>query len=104
MPRRPRRGAAIRREGIRAENATLDEIAAAIAARLYKPIENKSGIEGRFTFSVPFPTDVSLQGTPIKSDGEILDPISKALGLRFSEGNVNARTIVIDHLEDPSEN
>ncbi len=88
----------------RAENATLDEIAAAIGARIYKSIDNKSGIEGRFTFSVTFPTDVSLGGTPIHGDGEILDPISKALGLRFSEGNVNARAIVIDHLEAPNEN
>ena len=88
----------------RAENATLDEVAAAISARVYRPIENKTGIAGRFTFSVPFPTDVSLQGAGIKGPGEILDPISKALGMRFSEGNVNVRALVIDHLEAPSEN
>ncbi len=79
-------------------NTTTDYLAIRISRYLQLPVLNQTGIEGSYDFDVPV------------ADPESQDPAAQVLkladdlGLKIKRGRGPVQTLVIDHIERPSEN
>ena len=95
-----------------ARNATMTELAQSLqSAVLDRPVVNRTGIEGRFDFTLdwmPDETQFASFGPPpqLPDNGKpsIYDAFQQQLGLKLERARVPADVIVIDKLERPSEN
>jgi uncharacterized protein (TIGR03435 family) len=84
-------------------------------AGLDRPVLNKTGIAGRFSFNLDFAADATARGVippggtlpPDASDPfgpSILTAIQEQLGLKLEPAKAPAEFLVIDRVERPSEN
>jgi uncharacterized protein (TIGR03435 family) len=106
---------------VEAQGATLDEFSKLLRAVLDRPVIDKTGITGRFDIRVKFSREGTSLGVPrIVPDpaGTIRPPrpsdptdspsifvaLQEQLGLRLESGRGPVETLVIDHIEKPSEN
>ena len=95
-----------------ARNATMTELAQSLqSAVLDRPVVNRTGIEGRYDFTLdwlPDETQFASFGPPqqLPDNGKpnIYDAFQQQLGLKLERAKVPADVIVIDKLERPSEN
>jgi uncharacterized protein (TIGR03435 family) len=101
-----------------AQGATLDEFSKMLLAVLDRPVIDKTGITGRFDIRVEFSREgTKMAGMPLlqPNDGRppAVDPtgppsiftaLQEELGLRLESGKGPVETLVIDHIERPSEN
>jgi uncharacterized protein (TIGR03435 family) len=82
---------------------------------LDRPLVNKTGIIGRFSFRLDFSADTTLRGVvppggPLPPDASdptgpsIFTALQEQLGLKLEPAKVPAEFLVIDHVERPSEN
>jgi uncharacterized protein (TIGR03435 family) len=99
---------------VEAQGATLDEFSKLLRAVLDRPVIDKTGITGRFDIRVEFSRAgteleaIQLKGpsTPSDTGGppSIFVAIQEQLGLRLESGRGPVDTLVIDHIERPTEN
>jgi bla regulator protein BlaR1 len=103
---------------IEAQGATLDEFSKMLLAFLDRPVIDRTGITGRFDIRVEFSRDgTKIAGIPlIQPNGDrspasdpsgpasIFTALQEQLGLRLESGKGAVETLVIDHIERPSEN
>ena len=99
---------------VQADGATLDEFSKLLRMVLGRPVIDKTGITGRFDLRVEFAREgtelaaIHLVGPPPASDPagppEIFTALQEQLGLRLESGRGPVDTLVIDHIERPSEN
>jgi bla regulator protein blaR1 len=95
-----------------ARNATMTELAQSLqSAVLDRPVVNRTGIEGRYDFTLdwlPDETQFASFGPPqqLPDNGKpnIYDAFQQQLGLKLERAKVPADVLVIDKLERPSEN
>src|SRR5262249_49854323 len=82
---------------------TMAEIAAALSGpprlTLELPLVDQTGLEGRFDFSVEFTREPALDDPTT-----YLDALQDQLGLKLKATTVLLDTLVIDHVERPTEN
>ncbi len=83
---------------------------------LDRPLVNKTGITGRFSFRLDFSADATPRGVvppfggPVPPDASdptgpsIFTAIQEQLGLKLEPAKAPAEFLVIDHVEKPSEN
>ena len=76
---------------------------------LDRPILDKTGLTGSFDLTIEFGLDgsIKLNGvdvTPDESAPTFLEPLKEQLGLKLESTKGPVDTIVIDHIEEPSEN
>jgi uncharacterized protein (TIGR03435 family) len=82
---------------------------------LDRPLVNKTGINGRFSFRLDFSADATPRGVvppggPLPPDASdpmgpsIFTAVQEQLGLKLEPAKVPAEFLVIDHVERPSEN
>jgi uncharacterized protein (TIGR03435 family) len=81
---------------------------------LDRPVVDKTGIAGRFDFTIKFTPDDSQFGghappglDPVGVEAvapNLFDAIQQQLGLKLSAEKTGVDTIVIDHVEKPSPN
>ncbi len=93
------------------QGATLDDFSKLLILVLDRPVINKTGITGRFDIRVDFSregTKMGAIGPPPASDSSgppsIFTAFREQLGLRLESGRGPVETLVIDHVEKPSEN
>ncbi len=80
-------------------NETMDEFARKLVNQLDLPVENRTGLGGRY--------DYSLYWASISADNagpSLFSALPSQLGLKLSSKRVAATMIVIDSVEKPSEN
>jgi bla regulator protein BlaR1 len=100
-----------RKDGLRITHywgVTIGQLAATLLNGGGRPVQDKTGLSGKydFTISMPVPDDTP-SGT---QQGGASDPQSLAfsaaeqLGLKLEPAKGEVETLVIDHVERPSEN
>jgi len=88
---------------------TLGEIAANLAARLGRPVVDKTGLSGKFDFELSWVPDLSLPAvgdpaSPATVGPSLLTAVQEQLGLRLESARGPVGMLVIDKVERPSEN
>jgi bla regulator protein blaR1 len=88
-------------------NVTMAQVAASLtsAGRLARPVVDQTGLDGRFDFTLewigesndPAPADLQ-EGTTFQ------EALQEQLGLKLKSTKATMDTLVIDHVERPSEN
>jgi bla regulator protein BlaR1 len=99
------------------QGSTLDSFSRTLRIVLDRPVINKTGITGQFDFLVEFSREgTRLAGMPVPPiDGRspapdptgppsIFTALEEQLGLRLESGRGPVETLVIDHVEKPSQN
>jgi bla regulator protein BlaR1 len=99
---------------VQALGATLDEFSKTLHLVVERPVIDKTEITGRFDIRVKFAREgtslagIRLNGPPPASDPagppSIFVALEEELGLKLESGRGPVATIVIDHIEKPSEN
>jgi bla regulator protein blaR1 len=97
-----------------ARNVTLQAIATNLAtlppvAEFGRPVVNRTGLAGTYDFSVNWLPDRSASasgaGEPPDAQGpSFLEALKEQLGLKLKPTRAAVRTLVIDHVEEPSPN
>jgi uncharacterized protein (TIGR03435 family) len=90
---------------------SLTQVLSSIAGR---PVQDKTGLTGRYDFSVqiglppPPPQGQQLAGASVgavdSTTSSIFTVVQEQLGLKLEPGKGTVETLVIDHVERPSEN
>jgi uncharacterized protein (TIGR03435 family) len=99
---------------VEAQGATLDEFSKVLRVVVGRPVIDKTGITGRFDIRVEFSREgTDLAAIPLKEPPSAADPggppsiftaLQEQLGLKLESGRGPVDTLVIDHIEKPSEN
>ncbi len=97
-----------------AEGANLGEFAKLLSVFLDRPVIDRSGLDGRFDIHLEFSADEATPGIrgPVPDASPAPDPnrpsiftaIQEQLGLRLQAATGPVESLVIDHVERPSEN
>ena len=96
-----------------ARNATMTELSQSLqSAVLDRPVVNRTGIEGRFDFTLDWMPDETQfasfgppqQQQPDNGKPSIYEAFQQQLGLKLERAKAPADVMVIDKLERPSEN
>lgn len=118
-PRPSGRGASIRisRGQMNAEMSSVSEIASFLAQQLGRPVQDKTGLEGKYDFKLEWTPDETMRGMgapgepgregsqPVDSSGpSIFAALQEQLGLKLESQKGPVEILVIDHIEKPSEN
>jgi uncharacterized protein (TIGR03435 family) len=100
---------------VEAEGATLAEFAQVLSIFLDRPVVDRSALEGRFDIHIEFSADETTPGlrgpvsdpSPPAADSNrpsIFTAIQEQLGLQLQSATGPVESLVIDHVERPSEN
>lgn len=103
--------------GIHAESTTVDELTVMLNRIMDRPVVNKTGIDGRFDINLEFVADLATPKFPAlpppgssplapaddPGGASIFTAVQK-LGLRLESAKGASESLVIDHVERPSEN
>ena len=81
-------------------NSTIAQIAAWISSlgRLDRPLVDQTGVSGTYDFTVEFNPQPEPEGTTL------LEALQEQLGLKLKPTTAPLDTLVVDHVERPSEN
>jgi uncharacterized protein (TIGR03435 family) len=85
--------------GIRGENISMPQLAARLSGFLGRPVLDQTGLPGSFDFEYRTgndDNDADIAGFLLNS--------MKGIGLKLESGKGPVETIVVDHIEQPSEN
>ena len=85
-----------------AEN--LDQFAEFLAHQLRRVVVNQTGLTGDYDFSLQWKPDRPLDRRDAESGPPIFDALQEQLGLKLEPKTGPVDTLVIDHMEKPSEN
>ena len=91
-------------------NVTMAELAASLAARVGRPVIDKTSLTGRFNFDLSWVPDLTLSGgatnsaPPDVSGPSIFTAVQEQLGLRLDSQKGPTEILMIDRAERPSEN
>jgi len=100
---------------VTAQGAILDQLTALYPIALDRPVVNKTGITGAFTFHLEFAADETTNRMPLPAGGapqaaasdpgpSILTVLEAQLGLKLEKTTGPAEFLVIESVERPSEN
>ena len=92
---------------IGARNLTMKQIAAALIAtgRLTRPAVDQSGLDGRFDFTLEWIRESNNPGPIDLQEGTTFqEALQEQLGLKLKSTKATMDTLVIDHVEKPTEN
>jgi uncharacterized protein (TIGR03435 family) len=65
---------------------------------------DRTGLSGRYEFTVRFASPTSTAGTAADDRPELFTALREQLGLSLEPARAPVDTLVIDHIERPSEN
>lgn len=91
---------------IRSRAASLAELAQLLTNMLDRPVLDKTGIDGRFTYDLGFDPAILRGGSNLADDSEpsIFTAVQEQLGLKLEPQKAPIEVLVIDQIERPSEN
>lgn len=91
---------------VEAQGMTIDEFAKLFldTHTLGRPVINKTDVTGRFDFHLEYAPDTSLTTDDLAGGPSIFTALQEQLGLRLESARGPGEVLVIDHIEQPSEN
>jgi uncharacterized protein (TIGR03435 family) len=88
----------------RGSNVTMGRLCGLLSSVMQKPVIDSTGLEGTFNFAIK-PSDFAAPGgTPTNLQSLVVTAIQEELGLKLESRKVTIDVLVIDHIEQPSEN
>ena len=103
-----------------ARNITMEQLAGYLVAAgsLERPVVDQTGLQGRFDLAMQYtmepagpqgnalpPNPQSDQTTPVEQPGTtFLQALQEQLGLKLERRTASVDMLIIDHIEEPSEN
>ena len=88
--------------GFDGKNASMADLARLLAGRLGQSVQDQTGLQGVFDFSVEWSLDSALPEDRIFT---ILTAVEQKLGLKLRAQKVSVEVLVVDHIERvPTEN
>jgi uncharacterized protein (TIGR03435 family) len=95
--------------GIGAEgDITLQSLAITIQLATLRPVTNKTGLTGSYRIKLTFDMGASLRGPDVAPSPDapptIFTALQDQLGLQLEPVKIAKETLVVDHLERPTEN
>jgi uncharacterized protein (TIGR03435 family) len=81
----------------------MSDFALGMQAFLERPVVDKTGLAGRYNFILKWTPDESNTNAPDAAPG-IFTAMQEQLGLKLEPAKGPADVLVIDHVEEPSEN
>ena len=88
-----------------AQSYPMDGLAAQLGGDLRSKVENKTGLDGRYDFTLKYAPSNRLETSDSSSAvPDIFAAIQEQLGLRLESQKGPVDVLVIDHVERPSEN
>ena len=91
-------------QGIAGTSMDMDELASALSrvSGVGTPVENRTGIEGRFDIAIRFGDEPAA--TIPERGARAITALDEQLGLTLRQERVRQEVVVIDHVEHPSPN
>jgi uncharacterized protein (TIGR03435 family) len=89
---------------ITVRNENMSQFAQILSRKMDLPVVNQTGLDGIFNLKLSWTPDNAKGSAEGVEDVSIFDALQKQLGLRLRKTKVPVETIVIDHVEKPSEN
>jgi uncharacterized protein (TIGR03435 family) len=98
---------------IEANAGPLSQLAGMLSIQLRRPVLDQTGMKGTYTFTLQYalepspeatPLPPAAQGTGTNTAASLFSAIQEQLGLRLESTKAPVETIVIDHIDEPSEN
>jgi uncharacterized protein (TIGR03435 family) len=86
--------------GIGAQGIPIDDFAQQLSRQLGTPVVNKTGLSGRYDFSLHWSDG---NGGSNGSEPSIVDAVREQLGLKLDSQKAPMQVLVIDHIEKPAE-
>jgi uncharacterized protein (TIGR03435 family) len=88
----------------RGSNVTMGRLCGVLSSVMQKPVIDATGLEGTFNFAIK-PSDFAAPGgQPTNLQSLVVTAIQEELGLKLESRKVTIDVLVIDHIEQPSEN
>lgn len=78
-----------------AQSTIVQAIAAMLARPLHKPVDDRTGLTGNYTFDLKF----APEGDPDSPLPSIFTAVEEQLGLQLKPGKVPVEALVIDHVD-----
>jgi uncharacterized protein (TIGR03435 family) len=82
-------------------DATIATFASLLSGLAGRPIEDKTGLTGRYDLTFPKPVPASAD---VADPGPTLSSVLDGLGLKLEAAKGQEETLVVDHVERPSGN
>jgi uncharacterized protein (TIGR03435 family) len=102
---------------VTAQGVTLDALATQLTEQLHQIVQNKTGLNGNYDFTLEWTPESDHDGIPPMTSGEaggavvadssvlsIITALQEQLGLKLESKKSAIPVFVVDHLERPSEN
>ena len=96
---------------IRAMGVPMDRVVQALSVQLGRVVVDKSGLTGKYAFTLKWTPDTNAapsaaigESTSDVSGPSIFTALQEQLGLKLESSKGPVKTLVIDHIENPSEN
>ena len=84
---------------------TMQEVASAMSNIMNRPVVDRTGIQGRFSFQLKFPLDPDNPGLVVNLRGPgLFTAFQEQAGLRLEADKEKMDVLVIDSIDRPSEN
>jgi uncharacterized protein (TIGR03435 family) len=90
-----------RKNGVRAEQASMRVLADVLTRELDRPVLDKTGVDGLFDFDMKW---TPLSAEPEAETGPSVFAAIRALGLKLEPRKAAVQVLVLDHVERPSPN
>ena len=92
--------------GTVAKFITLQEFADFMAGPLETPVQDQTGLKGKYDLALDFTNYIPMEERTMRPDmqGVIFAAMQGELGLKLQSEKVTVDVIVVDHLQRPSEN
>jgi uncharacterized protein (TIGR03435 family) len=97
-------------ERVFARNVTMQKIADNLRSEpgvnLDRPVQDRTGLEGKFDFVLEFVADASggAEAQPDATGPTLLEALNDQLGLKLMPATGSVDYLIIDHIEEPSPN
>jgi uncharacterized protein (TIGR03435 family) len=86
-----------------AKGETMADFAAALSQARHRPVFDKTGLPGRFTFTLKWTADEEEKPGPGAAP-TLTTAMEEQLGLKLQPAKADVPVLVVDHVEMPSEN
>jgi bla regulator protein blaR1 len=87
-----------------ATHATMANLAFTLSRRLRRPVVDRTGLTGSYSFQLDWPSDLVSCADAAADGPSIFTALQEQLGLRLESTKGPVETVVVDRAERPSEN
>ena len=86
------------------QSVTIASLIDYLKQELKRPIVDKTGLTGKYDLSLQWTPDDTHNDSPLAGGPSIFTAVQEQLGLKLTSTHGPVKTLVIDHVEKPSEN